>query len=105
LAELEERGIGSISRYRPSSPEEFWLTLIHPPLVTFSGPSEGTVDCELRQPSSKETPTKFKGTIKAEDERIRAEASPKEQVKPLKFSSNDSDVSAESIGTFVRKTL
>jgi hypothetical protein len=33
-----------------------------------------------------------------------AEASPKEQGKPVKFSSNNSDVSAESIGTFVRWT-
>jgi hypothetical protein len=30
LDELEERDIGLISVYRPSSPEEFWLALIHP---------------------------------------------------------------------------
>jgi hypothetical protein len=39
LVELEERGIGFDLGYRPSSFEEFWLALIHPPLVTFSGPS------------------------------------------------------------------
>jgi hypothetical protein len=31
LAELEERGIGSISGYMPSSCKEFWLAPIHPP--------------------------------------------------------------------------
>jgi hypothetical protein len=39
LAELEERGVRLILGYRPSSLEEFWLALIHPPLVAFSDPS------------------------------------------------------------------
>jgi hypothetical protein len=37
-------------------------------------------------------------------ERTQGEASPKEQAKLLRFSSNNRDVSAESIGTFVRWT-
>jgi hypothetical protein len=37
-------------------------------------------------------------------ERTGAEATPKKQVKLLKFSSNKSDISAESIGTFVWRT-
>jgi hypothetical protein len=39
LAELEERGVGLILGYRPSSCEEFLLAPIHPPLVTLTGPS------------------------------------------------------------------
>jgi hypothetical protein len=40
LAELEERGIGLILGYRPSSYEKFLLAPIRPPLVAFSGPSD-----------------------------------------------------------------
>jgi hypothetical protein len=41
LAELEEMCVGSILGYRPSSIEDFSLAPIHPPLVSFSGPSLG----------------------------------------------------------------
>jgi hypothetical protein len=49
LAELEERGVGSILGYRPSFGKEFWLTPIHPPLVAFSGPSSTLMKTSSRR--------------------------------------------------------
>jgi hypothetical protein len=37
---LEEKGVRSISGYKLSSSDEFWLAPIHPPLVAFTGPSQ-----------------------------------------------------------------
>jgi hypothetical protein len=67
FAELEERRVGLILGYTPSSLEEFWLAPIHPPMVAFAGPSidirDGLVSSWLQQALWPEGDME-KGTVK-----------------------------------------